>query len=355
VGGLVSLLVARGFMYVLETELSINGAALQADPRLDLAALAWTFVATALVLIVAGLLPAFFSTRALLPGLASAGPTTAGRWRGRRYLIALQVTVSSMLVVLASVFAVQVREGAGIDTGIDLDRLALAEIDFGEQRYDEAQTRRFVSNGLGRLQARPDVEWAAVPSGLPMSLRTPGALVRSGAASMFVAFVAATPDVARAFGLSVERGRMFDERDAAGPPVAVLSAATAERLFGTADAVGRTVTIERRVWVGDPDEVSRPQTVAVVGVVSDTDVDVPGRRASGVAYLPFDRHFEPRLVVSVRTAGDPARLVDALRETVVAIDPRLAVAQIGTGDALAGPALRFQQIEIGRASSRDRG
>lgn len=161
---------------------------------------------------------------------------------------------------------------------------------------------------------------------------------------MFVAFVAATPDVARTLGLSVERGRMFDERDAAGPPVVVMSAITAERLFGTADAVGRTVTIERRVWVGDPDEVSRPQTVAVVGVVSDTDVDVPGRRASGVAYLPFDRHFEPRLVVSVRTAGDPARLVDALRETVVAIDPRLAVAQIGTGDALAGPDLRFQQI-----------
>lgn len=344
IGGLVSLLVARGLMHVLATELSINGAALQADPHLDLAALAWTFGAASLVLIVAGLLPALVSTRALQPGLASAGPTTAGRWRGRRYLIALQVTVSTMLVVLASAFAVQVREGVAIDTGIDLDRLALAQIDFEAQRYDEAQTRRFVSEVLARLQSRPDVEWAAVSSGLPMALRNPGAVARSGGTSMPVAFVAATPDVGRTFGLAVSRGRMFDERDAAGPPVVVLSEITAERLFGTVDAVGRTVTIERRRWVGDPDDVSRPRTLTVIGVVSDTDADVPGRRASGVAYLPFGRHFEPRLVVSVRTAGDPARLVHGVRETVVSIDPRLAVAQIGTGDALAGPDLRFQQI-----------
>lgn len=343
VGGLLSLAVAHVVMRVLGTELTINALTLQADPRFDWQVLLWTFGATSLVLMVAGLVPAFVSTRGIRSTLTSENVTTTGRWRGRRYLIALQVAVSVVLVVLASVFVAHVRQQATIDTGLDLDRLALAEIDFGSQGYDEPRARRFVNDVLTRLR-RPDVESVSVSSGLPVSLRTPGASVRSDRSDAPVELVSATSDIARTLGLSLVHGRLFDQRDAGGPPAVVLNEATAAKLFGSTHAVGQSVILERRPWVGDPDDVSRPRTLTVVGVVSDTDAGVPGRRDRGVAYLPFDQHYESRLVISARTSGDPAVFVDDLRRTIAAVDSRLAIAQIGTGMALAGPDTRFQKI-----------
>jgi hypothetical protein len=114
----------------------------QFDPQFDGCVFLWSFGATTLIVIVAGLVPALWSTRALRSALDSAGATTAGPWRPRRGLITLQVAVSATLVMLAGLFVAQVRQQATTNMGIDLARLALAEIDFGGQGYQEPEVRR---------------------------------------------------------------------------------------------------------------------------------------------------------------------------------------------------------------------
>ncbi|MCC7043283.1 MAG: ABC transporter permease [Acidobacteria bacterium] len=339
--GALSLLVASALMRVIGSELSINGLTLQADPRFDWFTLVVTSAAAALVLVVAGLAPALVSTRDIRSAMASEGSTTAGRWRGRRYLITLQVGVSVLLVLLASVFVTHVRRQAGVDTGIDLDRMAIAEIDFGDQGYDETQVRQIANDVLARLR-RPDVESASVSSGLPISLRNPGATLRGDGAAAPVELIASTPGIDKTLGLVVVEGRVFDQSDTSGQPAVVLSRLAATRAFGEGPAVGRSVVFRRGRWAGEPENWEK--TLTVVGVVSDTDTGYAGSRDRGVAYVPFAEHYESRLVFSARAMGDGAPLIVVLRDAIAGVDSRLAVTQIGTGTTLAGPDTRFQRI-----------
>jgi putative ABC transport system permease protein len=274
------------------------------------------------------------------------------RWRGRRYLIGMQVAVSVLLVALATLFAGEVRRQSQIDTGIDLERLALAQIDFGPQRYEEGRVRQLAEAALGQMARRPDVAAVALASGLPVGLTGPiGASMRAldGSGAVGVGFVAAMPAVFDTLGVAIVRGRGFDQRDTrASAPVIVLSAIAAEQLFADGQAIGREVVFERRRAAGEPQQA--PKTLTVIGITTDTDVRDVGRRDSGVAYLPLDQHYEPNLVMAVRAAGDPASLVAPLRSAIAAVDPELAVSQVGTGLALAGPNTTFQRTVAWLAS-----
>jgi hypothetical protein len=125
--------------------------------------------------------------------------------------------------------------------------------------------------------------------------------------------------------------------------VVVLSRRVAVALFDEEPAIGRTVTFEQGRFVGEPQRP--PEVLTVVGVVSDTET----RSVAGAAYVPFARHYESRLVLSARAVGDAAPLVGVLRDAVAAVEPRLAIAQIGTGTSLAGPDTRFPRIFAGIA------
>ena len=136
-GGGLALLVAWGAMTVLGTELVINrGISLRLQPRLDLDVLGAAIAATLLTLLVAGLGPALRASRVDLRSLIATDRTgtASPRWRARRYLIAVQVAVSVVLVVIAGLCLAQVRASTAIDRGVDVDRLAVLEVDFGSQR-----------------------------------------------------------------------------------------------------------------------------------------------------------------------------------------------------------------------------
>lgn len=102
--------------------------------------------------------------------------------------------------------------------------------------------------------------------------------------------------------------------------------------IGTTTAVYSLIFKQRRV-VGESER--SPVTMTVIGVSADTDARDVGRRASGVAYLPLDQHYEPRLVLAARVNTDPAAFVGQLRAAVASVDPDLVLVQIGTGLALA--------------------
>jgi putative ABC transport system permease protein len=272
------------------------------------------------------------------------------RWRGRRLLIAGQVGVSVVLLAVAALFLGQILAESRIDTGLDLERIAVAEVDFMEQRVDDARVRQIVASFLGQLANRADVEAAAVSSGLPVGMTTPGGILRVPERDpAFVEFVAATPRIFHAIGVSIVRGRAFDERDAAGAePVIVLNETAARKLFGTLDVVGRQLEVERRRWVGQPPQPAHVRTI--IGVASDSDEGSPGRRESGVSYLPLEQQFEARLVFSVRAAGgDPSPLVGVIRSALRAAGPGVGIVRIGTGDAIATPPSLFARVSAGLA------
>ncbi|HUF46870.1 MAG TPA: ADOP family duplicated permease [Vicinamibacterales bacterium] len=350
-GGLAGLVLARVIMRALGTELSVGpGATLSVEPRLDAVVLLVSFAATGLALVVAGLGPALQAATADVRGALAtdSGQAALPRWRGRRLLIAAQVAVSVVVLSVAALFLGQIVEEGRIDSGLDLAHTAVAEVDFAEQGLDQTRTRQIVADVLGQLENRADVEAAAVSSGLPVGMTTPGGILRApGQAAAFVEFVAATPGIFDTTGVSIVRGRPFDERDTAGSePVMVVNETTARTVFGTIEVVGRQVEVERRRWVGE--EPQPPHVRTVVGVASDSDAGRVGRRENGVIFLPFEQQIEFRLVFSARGA-DPSVLVGVIRSAIRAADRDLGIARIGTADAIAAPSNVFARVSAGLA------
>jgi predicted permease len=353
-GGLAGMGVARVLMKVLSTEVPVNnGITLQVLPRLDPPTLAAGFCATLIALLVAGVVPVLQSTRVDLRSvLAADGSGTVARWRGRRYLIGMQVAVSVLLVAVATLYAGEVRRLSRINTGMDLERLALAQVDFGSQRYDEDRARQVAEDAVRQMARRPGVAAVSVSSGLPAGLTTTvGATLMPVDASLAtdVAFVAGTPGLFDTLGIGIRRGRAFDGRDTRGrAPVVLLSEIAARQLFPDVEPIGRDVIFKRRRFVGETERP--PVTMTVIGVASDTDAMGVGRRASGVAYLPLDQHYESQLVLAARVDAEPEAFVGQLRAAIAGVDPDLALAQIGTGLTLAGPDTTFPRIVSSSAS-----
>jgi putative ABC transport system permease protein len=351
VGGLLGLAVARVLMRLFSAEIAIgNGSVLQALPEIDLVVLLAGFVCVVLSLLIVGVIPALQSTRVDVRGaLASGAGAVVPRWRGRRYLIALQVAVSVLLVAVATLYVGELRRRTRIDTGVDLDRLALAHVDFRNQSYDEQRIRQ-VSEAVIRQMTRPGVESVSVSAGLPFGL-TPPAVASLQAAgqssSVNVWSVSGTARLLETFGVRVTRGRTFDNRDTSESlPVVILSESAATHAFGTANVVGREVVFQRRAEPPQP-----PRAMTVVGIAEERVTDISSRGSLGTAYRPIDQQPEVNLVFAVRAAGRPEPLVGELGKAVAAADPDLAVTQAGTGLALAGPDVTFPRIVAGLAGA----
>jgi len=336
-GGLAAYVVARIVMVRLLTSTfqMTPGFVIRFEPEFHSSVGFVAAGSTLLALVVFGLIPALHTTRtSLRQAMASAGAGAAvPRWRGRRNLLALQVTISAGLVTVAFLCAQQVVADSRRDSGMDLDRLALARVDFKLLKRDEAHGRRVLEEALHRARLQPGVVAAAASSGLPAGVGTPGAYV-DGTRSRAIELVAATPEIFGVLGVALTAGRGFDGRDTAeAAPVAVVSESVARLVAGASGPIGRAITLERRRWAGE--EPREPRTVTIIGVAADTDTGSLGTRTGGAVYVPFTQHYEPGMSLVVRTGSDPAAMPDRLRRIVQGIDPDTAVLEAVTGAQLA--------------------
>lgn len=353
-GGIAGVGVARSLMIVLSTEVSLGNGTLQVLPRVDSAALIAAMVATLLAMCVSGLMPAVAATRLdLRSALASDTGGALPRWRGRRLLITFQVAASVLLVAICTLFVGEIRRQSRIDTGLDLEHLAVAHVDFTRQQYADERARQIASAALDRVASEPDVESVALTAGFPLGLdfiSAGSAQAPESSQSAYVRLVPGTPSIFRTLDVAIRRGRAIDERDARGAQlVAVLNESTAAKLFPSPDPIGRQFTIKRQLFVG---EAERPaQTFTLVGIAEDTDAGTAGSRNTGVAYLSLDQQGGGNLVLSVRTTGSPEKAAGDLRRALASIDPSIAVSEIGGGVSVVGPDTTFQKISAGLAGS----
>jgi predicted permease len=360
-GAAVGLAVARVVLVGLGNELRVENATLAFEPRVGPAALALCLGAAVLALLVAGVIPSLRilrqDARAALAAHASSGALP--RWRGRRWLIAFQVTASMVLLSLAATFATQLRAAAQADTGVDVERLAVAEVEFEGTPIDSTRIDQIVESFLGAVGSRGDVEAVAVSGGLPFGVYARSLRVRDpqtpvpdgvlpegeGVGIDWVASVPATPGIFDTLGVPVLRGRALDARDVAGAqPVAVVSALTARTIFGELDVLGRQVEVRLQGAAGEAAPVAQVRTI--VGVVADTDAGVAGRRDNGIVYLPLAQMPRTGLVFSARATGDPAALVGVIRAALLSAEPRIAIARLGTGRDVVAPLNPLTQAAV---------
>jgi putative ABC transport system permease protein len=179
------------------------------------------------------------------------------------------------------------------------------------------------------LQAVPGVRAAAVTSGVPFGAgnytTTPVSAVGPSAlppdTGVPVDWRIVTPGYFRTMSVPLLRGRDFTDADrSAGAPVAIVSAATAERLWGQEDPIGRAFR-----------PVSAKGSFSVIGVVGDVK-NAALNRQTPTMYLAAARGVWPLMDVVVKTDRDPAALLPSVRGVVRRLDPQLPLATVRTMD-----------------------
>ena len=337
-------------------------------PTLDGPAVAIAAGALLVSLVVFGLEPAVQLTRDrdLRPEMGTtSGTVGAPKAKRQRSLVRWQVAISTGFFILAALCVRYTIAEARHDSGVELDRLSLATMNFWRQQWNDERASRVVDRLLGELKKDPLVESAAISTGVPFgssgtqsfSFSTTDKPITEGGTFRWGPGIAATPHVFRTLGIPIVRGRAFDDRDHAGAvPVVVVSEQTARNLFGTVDVVGREMLLKPRAPVQQkrsvagklalstaPQTATHPdsaRTARIVGVAADTDIGSLFSNRGDVVYMPLEQRVGALTfaIALVRSTSPPSVAVRALREAAVRTDFDLAIESSGTGiGVLGGP------------------
>ncbi len=303
---------------------------LNLDQPLGWRFISFTFLVSLVVGVVLGFAPALRAARGrstlALRGETRTFVTGGGLFNLRSGLILLQVALSLPLLIGSALFLTSLQKLRGVDTGFARNNVLLASINPALNGYSPEKTQNFYSELLSGLRAIPGVESASLSSDSPLAgswdqlgLVIEGYQPREGervnAQSSLV-----SPDFFRSLGISLLRGREFNDQDAAGAPkVAVINEKMAQHFFGAADPIGRKIGTEKI-----------PDTV-VVGVVKDAQylsLRDPALRHFYQPILQQPRLFD--LTIHVKAAGDPAALSDQVRAQVLKLDSHLPLYNVTT-------------------------
>ena len=354
----VVLAVAGGLLGIALAALGVRAfiaAAPSSIPRLDAIGLdgrvlAFTAAISLLTGVLFGLAPAVHAAGSDVSAALSDGARggTAGRSRQlfRRVLVVGQIALALILVTASGLLVQSFMRLSHVDPGFDPDHLLTARIDLSSVRYhDNRQIRTFYHDLVQRLSALPGVKSAAAARALPMTGRLDigdWSFVMEGRYSnppkpedrRHADWQTVTPEYFRTMRIPVMQGRAFEERDDLNAPGAMIVNQTlASQVWPGGDAIGQRVLLGG----GTTDSIWRT-VVGVVGDVKHRGLDAAPRPEMYMpeAQWPAGTGTAPRsLYLTIRTAGDPALLANAVRTTLASIDPDVPLAEVQTmSDAL---------------------
>jgi putative ABC transport system permease protein len=314
-------------------------------PRLNVIALdGWVFVfalaLTTLIGIAVGLISAFqASGMDLHTGMRqSSGRSIDGHHRTRRILVVTEVSLAVVLLVSAGLLLRSMERLLAVDPGFEASNLITMQVQESGHRYDRDAARlQFFQEALDRVRQLPGVASAGLTSQLPLS----------GDQDIYgiefekdhnplgePAFrYAVSPGYLEAMHIPLRRGRMLNEQDRAGAPVAVLiTESLAREEFAGQDPIGQ------RVHMGpDAGQVGKPWAT-IVGVVGNVKQESLALKQEEAFYITNAQwawgDAVQSLVVRTHVGIDPATLAPAVQEAVWSVDKTRPITRVATMDAL---------------------
>jgi putative ABC transport system permease protein len=306
-----------------------------------------------------GLAPAVLGTRAnVQDSLREAGSrSTVGAPNRtlRQMLVAGQVALAVLLLTGAGLLIRSFVHVAGLDPGFQAGRVLTAFLNLPAARYDDpARQTAFFEGALRRIRELPGVEAAAVSNSVPLTgINDQGSIRVEGQPDPAPGEdgpQANRPSVSRGYfetmGIGLMEGRLFDEQDRAdSAEVAIVSDLAARTYWPGESPIGKRVGIYRGRGPMVRSAAGEWVWREIVGVVRSTrhfGIEAP---AKPEVYVPHTQAPSPFMVLVVRTQGDPAGLIPAIRGEVAALDPQQAMFAFQTMEdllATAGSRRRFQ-------------
>jgi len=253
-----------------------------------------------------------------------------GRQATRAVLVISEVALALLVLVGSGLLLRSMSRLLAVSPGFDPEGLVTLQVQTGGPRFQtDSATWAFFERVRETVRAVPGVAAVGLTSQLPLS----GDFDASGihieakplpnpedAPSAFRFGV--SPGYLETMRIPVIRGRSLEETDHGGAPaVALVNQALARRAWPGEDPIGH------RIRVGGP--TSGPWRT-VVGVVGDvTHLSLAADRPATV-YLPETqwRWADFAMSLVVRTRGEPAAMIPALRRAIRALDPDQPIVRV---------------------------
>ena len=356
-GGLGGIAVGYGGIRFMGTFRIPSELPVKIPFRMDTRVLIASLVLSVASALFCGLAPALQSTRTdLVNGLKAADVDAPGGGRkrlwGRNALVVAQISLSLML--LAASFLVyrgfQHSLGEGVEFAKDAkDHVLMARFDPRLNKYGGPQTQQFYKLLTERVRETPGVQSAGLTRNPPLGLDNFGqvAFVPEGFEMPRDRehFTAMSDTIDEGFfqtmGVPIVRGRGFLATDAAeAPRVAVVNEGFARHYWPGADAVGKRIRLEHRTGA----------LVEIVGVAQTVRYRDTFDKGIEFVYLPLSQNPAARMILLVRSNGDPLQVVKPVKEVVRSLDPNMPMLETRTyADlyryyAVEGPAIAVELV-----------
>jgi predicted permease len=323
IGGVLGILVAKWSGQLLP------GGAGQAA-AIDWRVLSFVLAATTVTGIAFGIAPALRTTSInVSAALKDTSRSVAGsRSVLTKGLLVLQVAVSLVLLIAAGLFLRTLNNLRHVDVGFNARNLVLFRVNPSLNRYDDKRAATLVDSITTRLGAIPGVRAVGVST---VALLSNGvfstSLFRQGRSyaprqSDSINVLAISPDYFKTMEMPLVSGRGFTERDnQTAPKVVIINETAARKYFPNENPLG--------LRFGQ--SVEQSGQIEIVGVLRDAKYNSVRDDIQPTMYVP---HLQgrPATVFQVRTAGDPAAAIGAIREAVRQIDPNLPLMDVATQD-----------------------
>ncbi len=312
----------------------------QADVRLDLRVLLFTFAVAVVTGVLFGVVPAVqASNRDAADALKEGGRANTGsvsRHRLRSVLIVAEVALAFVLLAGAGLLIRSFLRLESVDTGFDSTNVITMGLPMSmDKNTDGARVANYLREITAAVETVPGVRDVAVTSALPMQgwgFGMPFQIVgqppldRANRPACFFKIVSAS--YFRGLGMKFRKGRGLSDNDTkGGAPVTVINETMAKKFFKNEDPIGKQILVQQIVT--GKRELGPEVPWQVVGVVADEKVGSLDDISPGM-YVPVTQSPIVGMDLLVRGAGDPMLLIKAIQHRVWEINKDQPLTNIKT-------------------------
>jgi predicted permease len=250
----------------------------------------------------------------------------------RRLLVVSELALCAMLLIGAGLLIRSFSRVQDVPPGFNPQNVLTFELTMSGPKYKDPEVVLSTYRELReRLERLPGVSAAGAVTSLPLSqmfawgpVTVEGRVPPPGENFINADERMVSGDYFQAMQIPLREGRFFNEQDtAANPRVALVDEYMARQLWPHQDPVGR------RLHLGGVSDSTAPwiTIVGVVGRVKQYTLDSDSRIAF---YLPQTQYVTRDMNVVMRSAGDSASLVAALKREILDLDGDLPLYNVVT-------------------------
>jgi predicted permease len=346
-GAIAGLALAYGSIELL-LQLAPESAAAGLQARIDVYVLLFTVAAAVLSGLLFGVVPAWqlgqINPYEILKAAGRSGAGGRGRQRLRAALVVGEAALAMVLLVGAGLFLRSFVRLQQENPGFEPRGLMTAMLSLPQTQYSENERRiGFYRALLERLRVLPGARSVGLGVPLPFSgnsssasFRVEGREAGPGDPGPHGNVRWVTPGYFETMNIPLKNGKTFSDADRADTaPVVVIDENLAQQYWPGQDPIGKHM----RRGGGD---TPWSTVVGVVGHIKHSDLATEEEK--GTYYYSMFQNPPPFAGIVLRTQQDPASLGGAIRQAVLAVDPKQPADQLRTMQQTIGDSLAAQRL-----------